>query len=220
MLQLTHLHPKFDALHAIHGSKSLMPVYGGGQIDSPRICLIFMNPTAKNVSSVSSWNGIRAPWIGTKNVWRLLFKMKLFNNAEIIEEILRIRPEEWTVEFAENLYSEIAKESLYITNIAKCTQDDARHIPDSVYKEYLPTMLEELETIQPQFIIALGNQVSSVILQKSVSVAKYVADEFELVKTPNGNELKIYPTYYPIGHGAWNMDKAMKRVELILNSNF
>lgn len=217
MLQITELFPKFNDLHLAYGSETATPIYGAGQINNPEICLIFMNLTAKNVSSNPNWEGIRAPWIGTRNVWMLLHKLGLFNNSEIIDAIKKMKPEEWTIEFAENLYKEIANESLYITNIAKCTQDDARHLPDKVYKEYLPLMLEELEYVNPKIIFTLGNQVSSILLQRQISVSNYLNDEYDVLKLPSGNGFKVYPTYYPIGQGTPNMPKAINRIKNVLN---
>ena len=215
-MQLNELFPKFDKLHSIYGSKVLTSIYGAGKIKKPNICLIFMNPTVKNVSAVYSWKGIRAPWIGTKNIWKLLNTLGLFNNTLLLNKIQSMRPEEWTWEFAENLYKDVVKESLYITNIAKCTQDDARHLPDSVYKEYLPLMIEELEYIKPKIVFALGNQVNSILLQRPISVSKYTTDEYEILTTPHGLDLRIYPSYYPIGQGSRNMSKAIKRITKVL----
>ena len=175
-----------------------------------------MNPTGRNVSSSVSWQGIRAPWVGTKNVWRLLHKLGLFNNLEILNAVQRMKPQEWTPKFAKNLYQKIAKESVYITNIAKCTQKDARHLPNSVYKEYLSLMMAELEWIQPRTVISFGNQVSSVLLQKSIVVSKYKQDDHEILTTPQGLRIKVYPSYYPVGQGSRNLKKAIKRIHDVL----
>jgi len=144
-MQLTQLFSKFDKLHEKHGSKNLTSIYGAGEINSPNICIIFMNPTAKNIASTLEWKGLKAPWLGTKNVWRLFYKLGLFSNLDLLKQIESMKPEEWTVDFANILYKDILRESIYITNIAKCTQDDAKHLPDSIYKEYLPLMLEEVK---------------------------------------------------------------------------
>lgn len=218
-MQLIELFPKFDQLHSIYGSKNLTSIYGAGQINNPNICLIFMNPTSKNVSSSPEWQGIRAPWLGTKNIWKLLHKLGLLTNIELFNSTQNLRPGEWTIDFCKYVYSEISKESIYITNIGKCTQDDARHLADSVYKDYLPLLLEELDLIQPKIVITLGNQVSSVLLQKPVSVSKYLDDEYELLSTISNPALKVYPTFYPIGQGTPNMPKAINRITAVLQAN-
>ena len=206
-MQLSNLFTKFDALHEIYGDSNLTSISGAGEINTPNICLIFMNPTAKNVSSALTWQGLKAPWLGTKNVWRLLYKLRLFNNSKLIQQIETLRPEEWTEDFANEVYNQVRSESLYITNIAKCTQNDAKHLPDSIYKEYLPLMIEELNFIKPKVILALGNQVNSVLLQKPISVSKYLNEEYEYLNV-NGIQSKVYPTYYPVGQGIRNMPKS------------
>lgn len=216
-MQLPNLFEKFDALHKVYGDNNLTSIYGAGEIESPNICLIFMNPTAKNIASTLNWQGLKAPWLGTKNVWRLLYKLGLFNNYELIQGIETRRPEEWTEDFANEVYKQVSSESLYITNIAKCTQSDAKHLPDSIYKEYLPLMLEELSFIKPKVILALGNQVSSVLLQKPISVSKYANEEYEYLKLDDSTQLKVYPSYYPVGQGMRNMSKAIQRINKVLN---
>lgn len=200
------------------GDPTLNPIYGAGEIDSPRVCLIFMNPTARNVASVDSWRGLRAPWIGTKNIWRMLNELALFNNKELMHRINEMKPADWDEEFSEQLYREIAKESLYITNIAKCTQIDARHLPDSTFKHFLPSLYEELDTINPEVTFTFGNQVSSLVLGRHISVSNYQNSESELIQLPN-NKLSIYPTYYPVGQGMRNMSRAISRINIVLNNN-
>lgn len=216
MLQLESLFPELDQLHATYGSKTLASIYGGGQITNPRVCLIFMNPTAKNVAAQPGWTGLRAPWIGTKKVWVMLHKLGLLKNADLVEKIQALAPREWDPRFAEQVYQEVATESLYVTNIAKCTQDDARSLPDSVFRAYRNSMLTELELINPKYIITFGNQVSSILLQKPVSVSNYLNDEGERLLVNSQLNFNIFPTYYPIGHGTMNMPKAISRIEQIL----
>lgn len=215
MIQVEHLFPIHDKLHKQYGSQNLQAIYGAGQIQNPNICIVFMNPTAKNVSSNLNWKGLRAPWLGTKNVWKLFSKLGLFTNQEILNKIQILKPEEWSEEFAEDLYKEIANHSLFITNIATCTQDDARPIADIVYKEYLPSMIEELEFIKPKIILTLGNQVNSVLLQKPVSVSNYLKDEYEEIA---GTNLRVFPAYYPIGQGTPNMQKTIDRINIVLKT--
>ena len=70
-MQLTKLHKSFDILQSKFGVNNLNAIYGAGETKSPRLCFIFMNPTGRNISSVKNWRGIRAPWLGTKNIWIL-----------------------------------------------------------------------------------------------------------------------------------------------------
>jgi len=50
------------------GSKNLCSIYGGGCNISPKFCFVFINPTARNIATQKSWNGIKTPWLETKQV--------------------------------------------------------------------------------------------------------------------------------------------------------
>ncbi len=45
------------------------------------------------------------------------------------------KPKEWDYEFCNYVYEEIEKNKLFITNLGKCTQIDARPLPDEVLKK-------------------------------------------------------------------------------------
>ena len=116
---------------------------------------------------------------------------------------------------ANKVYSSVADQSMYITNIAKCTQDDARHLHNSIFQEYLPSLLEELDVIRPQRVFSFGNQVSSILLGRPISVSAYQNEEFEEL-SHSSSKHKIYPTYYPVGQGMRNIDKAIDRINCVL----
>jgi hypothetical protein len=214
-MQIKKLFKEFDALQEIHGDKNLNAIYGSGKISNPDICLVFMNPTAKNVSSNKSWGGIKAPWIGTKNVWNMFFQLGLLNE-EVIDEINAKKPNDWDYKFAEAIYKEIARRSIYITNLSKATQIDARPLPDKVFKEYLDIFKDEISIIQPKIIITFGNQVSSVLLDKNIKVGEY-RKKFEELKIKN-KTYKVFPVYYPVGQGMRNIKIAKEDIGWILKN--
>jgi len=213
-MQITELHPEIDKLQLIFGSSKLAPIYGAGCVSSPNIMFIFMNPTGKNVAAYSKWSGLRAPWLGTKNIWGLLYKLKLLSGANYkLTQILRA--EEWTENFAEAIYRELAENKVYITNLAKCTQDDARPLPNSIFKKYLENTKKEIFLIRPKKIVLFGNQVSSVVLNKPIVVSKYKGIQSEILKIEN-IAFNVYPVYYPVGQGQRNMLSAIRRIKRIL----
>ena len=209
-LQLRSLFNSFNNLQLKYGDKDLMPVYGAGDIDSPNLMLVFMNPTARNISSKKDWKGIRAPWLGTKNVWKLLFQTNLIDKETFIK-IQEFKAQHWTEDFASKLYQNISAKSIYITNFAKCTQIDARPISNSVFKIYRELLIEEIKIVNPLKIITFGNQVSENLIQKKVSVKDYSKDEYELINIDD-KTFYIYPCYYPVGQGQRNMPLAIKRI--------
>ncbi len=212
MQQVIQLHKEYDKLQTKYGDPTLSSIYGAGCINNPEIMFIFMNPTGRNISSTSSWKGLRAPWIGTKQVWDIFVNLGLLQ-SKIYLKIKSLKSEEWDYDFANEVYTDIQNHSVFITNLGKCTQVDARPLSNSVFKEYLNLMYKEIEIVNPKKIVTFGNQVSSILLNKTISVSNYVDDQKEML-----NGYKIYPTYYPVGQGRRNMPLAVKRIKKILNS--
>lgn len=215
-IQLVHLFAAFDALQHIHGDRTLHPVYGAGCTAHPKVFLLFMNPTGKNVSCSKEWKWLRAPWLGTKNIWKLLMAIWAIGK-KTFDHIQNLTAKQRTEEFSLSVYKELADNSFYVSNLAKCTQTDARPLKDKVFKEYLELIYQEIEAIQPQHIIAFGNQVSSIVLGKNVSVGSYMKDDHEVLKI-NKHSYKVYPTFYPVGQGMRNLPNAITRVQHIINS--
>ena len=213
-MQVTKLHKKIDVLQHVHGAKHLNAIYGAGCIKNPNAMFIFMNPTGKNVSAQKTWGGLRAPWIGTKNIWRLFYQLHLISDV-LFEKIQKLQAKDWTTEFAQEVYNEISAHNVYITNLAKCTQIDARPLKNTVFKEYLETIYEEIGIIQPTHILTLGNQVSSILLEKPIRVSSYTKNQKEILKVKTKN-FDVYPVYYPVGQGMRNMPLAIKRIQSVI----
>jgi len=209
-MQLKQLHKKFDELQLLHGDKKLNSIYGAGHIKNPDIMFIFMNPTGKNVSAYKNWKGLRAPWLGTKSVWQVFYELS-FISKSTFQKIKELKPENWSIDFAEKIYRELARKRVYITNLAKCTQIDARPLKNDVFKDYLNLMIKEITLVNPKNIITFGNQVSSILLRKQILVGRYKEKQKEILKI-NTKKFNIYPTYYPVGQGRRNMPLAVKRI--------
>lgn len=210
MNQVKGLHRQFDKLQRIYGDVSLNAIYGAGCTKNPDICFVFMNPTARNISSQKIWNGLRAPWIGTKTVWDLFSKISRFSET-LLNEIIRKKVVDWDTDFTDKVYQEIAKNSLYITNLSKATQLDARTLSNRVFKQYLKLFWEEIRLIKPRLVITFGNQVSSIILERSVKMNEIHGKIF------NKYGFKIGVTYYPVGQGRRNMPIAINDIRKFMD---
>ena len=147
--KICELNKYYDKLQKEYGAKELKSIYNGGCEDNPDVCFIFMNPTGRNVASTKEWNGRQSPWIGTKNIWKLIHAVGL-QSDEVFNTIQSIKPNDWTEEFADEVYEDIASHKVFITNLGKCTQIDARPLPDKVLKEYLELLEKEIEIIKPK----------------------------------------------------------------------
>ncbi len=215
-MKLEDLKAKYDKLQIKYGAKDLDSIYNGGCIENPDICFVFMNPTGRNIASSKEWKGLKSPWIGTKNIWDLFHSLNLMNE-DIYKKIKEIKPNDWTEEFAEEVYEDVKLHKYFITNLGKCTQIDARVLPDSVYKEYLDLLEKEIEIVNPKVIILFGNQVSSIVLDKKISVSQCRKEIFQ--KKINNKEYSFYSVYYPIGNGRFNIDKSIEDIKWIIDNN-
>ena len=214
-MNLQNLNKEYDKLQQKYGAKELDSIYNGGCDNHPDICFVFMNPTGRNIASDKNWKGLKSPWIGTKNIWDLFDSLDLIDN-DIYKRIKKIKGSEWTEEFAEEVYQCVKKHKYFITNLGKCTQVDARELSDSVYLKYLHLLEKEFEIIKPKVIILFGNQVSSIILDKKISVSQVRKRPF--IKKINGVDYKCYSVYYPIGNGRFNIDKSIEDIKWIMEN--
>jgi len=212
-MQLSDLNAKYDKMQKKYGDKELSSIYNGGCEEKPDICLIFMNPTGRNIASEKTWKGKRYPWIGTKNIWKFFYKKNLLDE-KIYKEIQNKKSKEWDEKFSELVYENVRNKKLFITNLGKCTQIDARPLPDSVYLEYLDLLYKEIDIIKPKKIIVFGNQVSSIFLNQKIAVSEWRKKSIK--KKIREEEYDVYPVYYPVGNGMRNIDKAIEDLKFIL----
>ena len=214
MDKLEKLQEKFDELQSLYGSKNLNSIYGCGCRVKPKVALVFMNPTAKNIASKKGWSGLKAQWLGTKPIWKFLVQCGLFDE-NLYRKIELKKPADWTPEFCCQVYENVSRNGVWITNLAKCTQDDARTLSDSVFLKYKDLLCEELEAVDPEKIIFFGNQVSSIMLCKNISVSEVRRQKF-IVKLA-GKDYDSYAVYYPVGNGRFNQPKAVEDLRAILS---
>lgn len=212
-MELKDLTKEYDKLQKKYGAKELDSIYNGGCSKNPDICFVFMNPTGRNIASSKEWKGLKSPWIGTKNIWDLFYSLDLVEE-DIYKTIKSIKGSEWTEKFAEEVYQDVIKHKYFITNLGKCTQVDARELPDSVYLKYLDLLKEEFKMIEPKVIILFGNQVSSIVLDEKISVSQVRKKCFE--REIDGKIYKFYSVYYPIGNGRFNIDKSIEDIKWIM----
>lgn len=118
--------------------------------------------------------------------------------------------------FATMFTKKLKKNKLFITNLGKGTQIDARSLPDEVLKKYLDLLFKEINIIKPKIIITFGNQVSSIILNKKISVSEN-RKKYHKIQI-NKNEYKVYPVYYPVGNGRFNIDKSIEDIKWIIEN--
>lgn len=205
---------RYQELQLKHGEPSLDSIISGGKDNNPEICFIFMNPTGRNIASNKSWTSLKSPWIGTKNIWKVLYQTQLLDNNLFLETQKR-KPTDWDYTFTELVYRNLEERGVYITNLAKCTQLDARPLPNKVFKDYRSLLLEELELVRPKKIVTFGNQVSSIFLEEPISVSKDRKKIFQI--HIYNKDIPVSPVYYPVGQGQRNIQFSIEDINWFLN---
>ncbi len=214
-MKIDDLKETYDKMQIKYGAKELDSIYNGGCEENPDICFVFMNPTGRNIASDKSWKGRKSPWLGTKNIWKLFYKVNLLSE-KLFNQIQEMKPKDWDYKFCDTVYEEIANNKVFITNLGKCTQLDARPLSNEVLKKYLALLFKEIDIVKPKIIITFGNQVSSIILNKKILVSENRKTYYEI--KINNNLYKVYPVYYPVGNGIFNIDKAIEDITWIIEN--
>ncbi len=212
-MNLNELKKKYDTLQNKFGDKNLNAIYFGGCENNPDFCFVFVNPTGRSIAADKNWQGIKAPWLGIKNVWNLFYDLG-FLSENIYKKIKETKSSSWTVNLANQIYEELNKNKVFITNLAKCTQIDARPLKDEIYQKYSPLFLEEIKIVNPKIIILFGNQVSRVVLNQKIAVSKCRKQFFK--KEYKNKTYKFYPVYYPVGNGGFNYKKVIEDLNWII----
>ncbi len=205
---LEEIEKEYIKMQKKYGDPKLDSITFGGCKENPEICLVFMNPTARNITASKEWKGLKSPWIGTKNVWNLFYQIGMIDDS-LYQEIRTRKGKEWTPSFAEKVYKSVEEKKFYITNLAKCTQIDARALPDKIYLEYLKLFKKEMKIVKPKKIVLFGNQVSSIVLGEKISVSQVRKQPFYK------DGFTYYSVYYPVGNGSFNLNKAIEDILFI-----
>ena len=214
-MKLCSLNKEYDKLQKIYGDPTLHSIYNGGCEENPNICFVFMNPTGRNIASLPGWPGPYHPWLGTKNIWDLFYAVNLLDE-DIYNSIKSIKGSDWTPEFSKQVYENITNHKVFITNLGKCTQIDARPLKDSYFKDYLPLLEKEIKIIKPKVVILFGNQVSSIFLNEKISVSQTRKQYFD--KKIGKETYKCFPVFYPVGNGRFNIDKSIEDIKYIIET--
>lgn len=220
-LQLTSVLKGLDTISTTHhGNHTLDAISGAGQTNKPKLALVFINPTHRNISTQKKWEGIKAPWIGCNNIW------KLFVDAGLIEESIYAKMlvfgKEWPEAFADEVYRHVQKRELYITNIVKWAGLDAKLPEKSKMEIYLPLLMQELGELNADKIVLFGQLTFDAVIRgmglhysfKQLNEAALKNSDIPYVPTRYG---RIVACYFPVGQGIKNVKKAEEILRLAYN---
>jgi len=182
----------------------LLPVVGNGKTCRPKAMFVFINPTIRNISSGKEWRGQRYPFIGTKQMWKVLHKAGLFDDMLMY----RIKHSGyWSLDLADKVLKFLKQKSFYLTNIVKWTGHDSA-LPDSEkIKLFLPVLEKEIEIIQPEYVIAFGLIPFENLTKQKIKLNDYHSSavknkELKSYEIQIGQfKTKVIPCYFPVGRG-------------------
>ncbi len=112
----------------------------------------------------------------------------------------------------------LKREDVYITNVVKCRPPNNR---DPTEKEIITCMdylLEQIKTIKPKIIVALGRISAGALLEKSISLWK---EHGSFIDYPRAN-CKLFVTYHPAaaiysGEVRSKLQEDFKKLKNIIN---
>ncbi len=192
-------------------------ILGAGKIKNPKLMIVFINPTSRNISSNKDWKGLRFPFIGRRSPWNIFEKVGWIDQ-NLFEEI-KSNENKWSYEFAKKVSLYLSKKGLYLTNIVKCTGKDATLPSISKIKSQSNLFELEIKIVNPEIIVSFGLLPTKSLLKSDVKMSKLYTDvikykaQFYDIRIGN-KTFKVFPCYYPIGRG-----NPKKAVEMLMDLN-
>lgn len=217
-MKLIELWKKVDALSKRFPSK-YNPIMGNGKCFRPKFMLVFINPTKANISSHQGWPTFRAPFIGTKPVWRVLHKAGLLNKQLL--SMINVSSA-WSPRFAGIVYQCIAGKGLYLTNIVKWTGDNADLPKADKIKAFLPLLKKEIEIVNPKYIVTMGLIPFEHLTGHKIKLNEYYKEIMKTKKLKtydlkiDSKTYQVIPCYFPVGRG--EPKKAVEILKLLKNT--
>lgn len=183
-------------------NNKLKHILGNGCITNPKLCFIFINPTHRNMSSNPNYNGQRSPFLGTKEVW------KVFINSNLLSKDFLEKTKNWDNEAVDYVLHELNSKGYYMTNVVKCTKQNADLPTTKEIKQQTKLFHEEISIINPKLIITFGLIPFKELTGINIKLKDHLENQRknkEIItydSIPIKNKVyKIFPCYFPVGRG-------------------
>jgi len=164
---------------------------------------VFINPTARNISTRVEWEGPRFPFIGTKHIWRVFHKAGLFD-TDLLAHIERER--EWSLQLTDRVLDFLKLRGFYLTNLVKWAGHDST-LPDArKIQMFLPILRKEIELVRPRTIVTFGHIPFVALVGRRITLSDFYyrvmkVRRLEAFPLPFNPQVKVVPCYFPIGRG-------------------
>lgn len=177
---------------------TLQHIHGYGAMN-PKLMLILINPTYRNLSSDPKYRGARFPFIGVRQFWKVLAEGGLMDRNVAFGLPTR---GEWSNRHTEQIKKELIKNKLFLTNIVKCCYNHSTYPDKNVIKNQLKLLAEEIRIVKPKKIMAFGGLVYKTLTGKSIKLVDYWnGPQEQVVEVISGLGISVMPCYFPIGRG-------------------
>ncbi len=213
-MKLDKLWQQIDSCKSCKGD--LQHILGAGA-ENPDLMIVFINPTKRNISSDKDWTGHRFPFIGRKRPWDIFHKVGWIDN-DLFDGINQ-NENNWSYEFTGKVLDSLKSRKLYLTNIVKCTGEDATLPTTSKINSQLHLFEKEVALVNPKVIISFGLLPTKALLKQDVKMSELYKEVLGSRKPKlyeikiNGKAYKVSPCYYPIGRG--NPKQAVEMLEVL-----
>ncbi len=199
--KLETLYKKVDGCKFCKTTRNkLQHIHGFGAIN-PRLMLILINPTYRNLSSRPGYKGIRFPFIGVRQFWRVLADGGLINKKVAYGLPKR---SDWDTDHTRQIQKELIKNKFFLTNIVKCCYSHGKYPSREVIHDQLNILKEEVRLVNPKYIVAFGALVFKTLTGKNIKMSDYLRN-FSVTRIVSekisGLDVPVILCYFPIGRG-------------------
>ena len=203
--KLLEIYKEFDNCERCRKDNNLLlHILGGGRFQNPQFLFLFINPTHLNLSSHRDYKGKRRyPFIGVRYFYRLLSEAG-FLDKKIINDIYR---RGWQIDDESRIEQSLINNSVYMTNLVKCTKYDPESPSKNIIKQDFPLLQKEINIVLPRYIVAFGKLPLRMITGKDIRLKDCLErtrnNSYQPIKSINvlGKIYKVFPCYFPVGRG-------------------
>ncbi len=178
---------------------NLRHIHGFGAI-RPKLMLVLVNPTYRNLSSKPEYKGPRFPFIGVRQFWRVLA-----DGGLISKKVANALPpsSEWIGANTAQIQNELLRNKLFLTNVVKCCYPHGKYPKKEVVDEGLKQLAKEIKIIKPKKIIAFSIFVYKLLTGENIKMSSLNRGlPKAMPENISGLNIPVLPCYFPIGRGS------------------
>lgn len=176
----------------------LQHIHGYGVVN-PRLMLVLINPTYRNLSSSPEYHGDRFPFIGVRQFWKVLADGGLVSKKVAYGLPPRA---DWTLRHTKQLQRELMRGKLFLTNAVKCCYSHSAYPDTKVIHHQMKLLAEEINIVKPKKIVAFGGLVYKTLTGKPLKLSEcWSGKQTEEAERISGLRVRVAPCYFPIGRG-------------------